>query len=140
MIETAIIFSKEDGELILSSIYGNVDPYSDDFENSLEKIKEIAIKLEKGVFNLDLDEGLVALILTSKRLAIALIFAQALDKKMINDWEKVAKEIINGFEKHFDPKGMNKQKYSGFKETLDEIIDWQLKEESPIDKMKDALW
>ncbi|NHJ32062.1 MAG: hypothetical protein FK732_04295, partial [Asgard group archaeon] len=62
MVENAIVFSKEANETILTSTYGEVNPDSDDFSSSLAKIKEIAIKLEKGVFNLDLTAGLTAII------------------------------------------------------------------------------
>ncbi|NHJ40416.1 MAG: hypothetical protein FK731_10325 [Asgard group archaeon] len=140
MIENAIIFSKETGNIILSSTFGDAITDKIDFSISMEKIKDIAIKLEKGMFILDIDEELLALILTSKRLAVALIFNQKLDKKMISEWEKVAREIINGFEKIYDPHNPDLHKYKTFKETMDGIIEWQLKEESPIDKMKEALW
>ena len=35
MVENAIIFSKSSGEILLSSIYGEIDPVSDDFNTSL---------------------------------------------------------------------------------------------------------
>ncbi|NHK32534.1 MAG: hypothetical protein FK730_14365 [Asgard group archaeon] len=140
MIETAIIFSKEIKDLVLTSTYGDIDPIDESFADYLEKIKEIAFKLEKGLFSLDLDKNLFAVIHAFRRLSIVFVFNQVLDKNMINAWEKVSKEINNDFDKIFDPRNLDNEKYKDYKETLDKIIDWQLKEESPIDKMKDALW
>jgi hypothetical protein len=139
MIENAIIFSKEANEAIITSTFGEVNPDSEDFSNSLTKIREIAIKLEKGVFNLDLTSGLTAIIFANQDISVALVFSESLDKQAIKEWEDVAKEIANGINKIYDPMNVDKD-YSEYKKTLDEIVDWYLKEESPIDKMKDALW
>ena len=93
MIETTIIFSKETKELVLTSTYGDIDPTDESFVDYLEKIKEIAFKLEKGLFSLDLEKDLFAVINAFRRLSVVFVFNQVLDKNMINDWEKVAKEI-----------------------------------------------
>ena len=138
MIENAIIFSKETKEVLLSSIFGQINPEEDDFNASLEQIREIACKLEKGVFNLNLENNLTALIVGFKRISIALTFSEEISKKDFYSWENVAKEIGNGFDKILDTKDENK--YAEFKETLNEIVEWHKKEHSPIDKMKDALW
>jgi hypothetical protein len=140
MIETVIIFSKEIEDLVFTSSYGDIDPTDESFVDYLEKIKEIAFKLEKGIFSLVLDKDLFTVIHAFRRLSIVFVFNQVIDKNMINDWEKVAKEINNDFDKIYDPRNPDYQKYQDYKEALDKIIDWQLKEESPIDKMKEALW
>jgi hypothetical protein len=140
MIEAAIIFSKEIKDVVLTSSYGKLDPTSAEFASSLEKINEIALNQDKGLFDLDLGSNLIALVYTSNRLAVTLIFKQKLDKKMITEWENVAKEITTGFNRVYDPWKVEDESYKDYKETMDKIIDWQLKESSPIDKMKDALW
>jgi len=140
MIENAIIFSKKTGEVLLSSVYGKIDPTSDDFKSSLDKITEIAVKLEKGVFNLDLDTGQLTLIHATKSISIALVFIDVVESEELGAWEDVANEIASGFEKIYSPGNTDHQIYYEFKKTLDEIINWRLKEQSPIDKMKDALW
>ncbi|NHJ83914.1 MAG: hypothetical protein FK734_00545 [Asgard group archaeon] len=138
MLENAIIFSKDLARVVLTSTYGSVDPHTDDFANSLEKIQEIAVKLEKGLFTLDLDFKLTAMIFAFKNLSIALVFNEKFDKNLQDSWERVAKEIVSGFEKYYEAK--DESKFGEFKPKLDEIIKWQEKELSPIDKMKDALW
>ncbi|HUT80967.1 MAG TPA: hypothetical protein VMZ29_07170 [Candidatus Bathyarchaeia archaeon] len=138
MLENAIIFSKDLAKVVLTSTYGSHDPHADSFANSLEKIQEIAVKLEKGLFTLDLDLNLTAMIVAIKNLSVALVFNEKFDKTLHESWEKVAKEIVNGFEKYYDSK--DESKYTEFKPKLDDIIKWHEKELSPIDKMKDALW
>lgn len=139
MIENAIIFSKEANKAIVTSAFGEVDPETEDFSDSLAKIREIAIKLEKGVFNLDLSAGLSAIIFAIQNISVALVFNESLDKRAIKEWEDVAKQIASGIDKIYDPKKADNE-YSEYKKILDEIVEWHLKEESPIDKMKDALW
>lgn len=139
MIENAIIFTKEANQVLLTSTFGEVDPGMDDFSNSLAKIQEIAIKLEKGVFNLDLTAGLTAIIFAIQNISVALVFSESIDKRGIKEWEDVAKQIATGIDKIYDPKSSDND-YSECKKVLDEIVEWHLKEESPIDKMKDALW
>ncbi|HUU76931.1 MAG: hypothetical protein EAX90_12445 [Candidatus Heimdallarchaeota archaeon] len=138
MIENAIIFSKESREVLVTSIFGKVDPNNDDFNQSLTQIREIGSKLEKGVFNLDLENNLTSLILGFKNISVALIFDSSIEKKELHSWENVAKEIGNRFEKIFETN--DRSKFLEYKETLNEIVEWHLKEHSPIDKMKDALW
>ena len=138
MIENAIIFSKETKEVLISSIFEQIDPEGDDFSASLEQMREIACKLEKGVFNLNLDNDLTALIVGFKRISVALTFSEEISKKDLYSWENVAKEIGSGFDKIMDTK--DDKKYTEFKETLNDIVEWHKKEHSPIDKMKDALW
>lgn len=138
MIENAIIFSKESREVLVTSIFGKVDPNNDDFNQSLTQIREIGSKLEKGVFNLDLENNLTSLILGFKNISVALIFDSSIEKKELHSWENVAKEIGNRFEKVFETN--DKNKFLEYKETLKEIVEWHIKEHSPIDKMKDALW
>ena len=84
MIENAIIFTKEANQVLLTSTFGEVDPGTDDFSNSLAKIQVIAIKLEKGVFNLDLTAGLTAIILAIQNISVALVFSESLDKRGSN--------------------------------------------------------
>jgi len=139
MIESAIIFLKEANKVLVTSTFGKVDPEKDDFSDSLLKIQDMAIKLEKGVFNLDLTAGFAAIIFAFQDISVALVFNESLDKRAIKEWEDVAKQIATGISKIYDPKKAEKE-YSEYKKTLDEIVEWHLKEESPIDKMKDALW
>jgi len=139
MIENAIIFTKEANQVLITSTFGEVDPGMDDFSNSLAKIQEIAIKLEKGVFNLDLAAGLTAIIFAIQNISVALVFSESIDKRAIIEWEDVAKQIATGIDKIYDPKSSDND-CSECKKVLDEIVEWHLKEESPIDKMKDALW
>ncbi|MCG3252216.1 MAG: hypothetical protein KAX09_00090 [Candidatus Heimdallarchaeota archaeon] len=139
MIENAIIFTKEANQVLITSTFGEVDPGMDDFSNSLAKIQEIAIKLEKGVFNLDLAAGLTAIIFAIQNISVALVFSESIDKRAIKEWEDVAKQIATGIDKIYDPMSSDND-CSECKKVLDEIVEWHLKEESPIDKMKDALW
>ncbi|MHA1586218.1 MAG: hypothetical protein ACTSUW_02675 [Candidatus Heimdallarchaeota archaeon] len=139
MIENAIIFTKEANQVLITSTFGEVDPGMDDFSNSLAKIQEIAIKLEKGVFNLDLAAELTAIIFAIQNISVALVFSESIDKRAIKEWEDVAKQIATGIDKIYDPKSSDND-CSECKKVLDEIVEWHLKEESPIDKMKDALW
>jgi len=139
MIENAIIFTKEANQVLITSTFGRVDPGMNDFSNSLAKIQEIAIKLEKGVFNLDLAAELTAIIFAIQNISVALVFSESIDKRAIKEWEDVAKQIATGIDKIYDPKSSDND-CSECKKVLDEIVEWHLKEESPIDKMKDALW
>ncbi|MCE7744029.1 MAG: hypothetical protein GPJ52_02720 [Candidatus Heimdallarchaeota archaeon] len=139
MIENAIIFTKEANQVLITSTFGEVDPGMDDFSNSLAKIQEIAIKLEKGVFNLDLAAELTAIIFAIQNISVALVFSESIDKRAIKEWEDVAKQIATGIDKIYDPKSSDND-CSECKKVLNEIVEWHLKEESPIDKMKDALW
>ncbi len=139
MIENAIIFSKEANKAIVTSTFGEVDPEKVDFSDSLAKIQEIAIKLEKGVFNLDLSAGLTAIIFAIQNISVALVFNESFEKRAIKEWEDVAKQIASGIDKIYDPMSKDIES-SELKKILDEIVEWHLKEESPIDKMKDALW
>jgi len=139
MIENAIIFTKEANQVLITSTFGEVDPGMDDFSNSLAKIQEIAIKLEKGVFNLDLAAELTAIIFAIQNISVALVFSESIDKRAIKEWEDVAKQIATGIDKIYDPKSSDND-CSECKKVLDEIVEWHLKEESPIDKMMDALW
>ncbi len=139
MIENAIIFTKEANQVLITSTFGEVDPGMDDFSNSLAKIQEIAIKLEKGVFNLDLAAELTAIIFAIQNISVALVFSESIDKRAIKEWEDVAKQIATGIDKIYDPMSSDND-CSECKKVLDEIVEWHLKEESPIDKMKDALW
>ncbi|MBN1329791.1 MAG: hypothetical protein JXA54_09985 [Candidatus Heimdallarchaeota archaeon] len=138
MLENAIIFSKDLAKVVLTSTFGSYDPSADNFANSLEKIQEIAVKLEKGLFTLDLDLNLTAMIFAIKGISIALVFNEKFDKKLKESWENVAKEVVSSFERYYESK--DESKYIEFKPKLDEIIKWHQKELSPIDKMKDALW
>ncbi len=141
MVENIIIFSKELKEMLLAYTLGDLNPEDESFSVSLAKIKEIAINLEKGIFNQRLDGGFTSIIFAIKRLSVALVFKHELKEKEINEWENVAKEIISGFEKIYEPeKAIVDEMYNDFKNKIKEIINWHLKEESPIDKMKDALW
>jgi len=141
MIENIIIFSKELKKKLLTQTFGVLNPEDESFSDSLVKINEIAINLEKGIFNQRLDSGFASIIFAIKRLSIALVFKRELEEREINEWEKVAKEIISGFEKIYEPeKAVDDDIYNDFKNKIKEIINWHLKEESPIDKMKDALW
>ena len=139
MIENAIVFSKEANTIIVTSTYGEVDPKADSFNDSLMKIQEIAIKLEKGVFNLDLSAGFSAIIFAIENISVVLVFNETLDKRVMKEWEDVAKQIATGIDRIYDSSNL-KRSDSEYKKILDDIIEWQLKEESPIDKMKDALW
>ena len=140
MIENVIIFSKEKNEMLLTYNFGDINPVSEAFSDSLTKIRDIAIKLEKGIFNLDLDGGFSSLILAIKRLSVALVFPQNLDEKEVSEWGNVANEIASGFEKIYEPEKTNVDVLNEYKNNIKEIVEWHLKEESPIDKMKDALW
>ncbi|MHA1818150.1 MAG: hypothetical protein ACTSUA_03320 [Candidatus Heimdallarchaeota archaeon] len=138
MLEHAIIFSKESQSIILTSLYGEVDPKADAFKDSLEKIREIAVKLEKGVFKLDLANNGKTMIVAIKNLSIALTFNKIAKEELMNFWESVALEILKSFDKIYVTK--DPAKILAFKDTMDEIIQWNLKEQSPIDKMKEAFW
>lgn len=140
MIENVIIFSKEKNEMLLTFNFGDTNPESEAFSDSLTKIRDIAIKLEKGIFNLDLDGGFSSLILAIKRLSVALVFPQNLDEKEISEWGNVANEIVSGFEKIYEREKTNVEVLNEYKNNIKEIVEWHLKEGSPIDKMKDALW
>jgi hypothetical protein len=140
MIENVIIFSKEKNEKLLSYTFGETDPESEAFSDSLIKIRDIAIKLEKGIFNLDLDAGFASLIFAIKKLSIAIVFRQVLTEKEISEWEGIANEIISGFEKIYEYEITDFEIYIEYKNKIKEIVEWHLKEGSPIDKMKDALW
>jgi len=139
LIENAVIFSKANQEVLLASTFGDIQHDSEDFKNSLEEIRKTATKLEKGIFILDIEHGFTALILAISELSIALVFNKSLDKKEKNEWENVAKEIIDEFAKHYDSRKQDAQ-YSQYEKSMKEIVDWYLKEKSPLDKMKDALW
>ncbi|MCK5159884.1 MAG: hypothetical protein KAR08_12035, partial [Candidatus Heimdallarchaeota archaeon] len=93
----------------------------------------------KGVFNLDLSAGLTAIIFAIQSISVALVFNESLEKRAIKEWEDVAKQIASGIDKIYDPMSADIES-SELKKILDEIVEWHLKEESPIDKMKDALW
>ena len=140
MIENAIIFSKESGEPLIATQIGDVDPNSDAFSESLNQIKDIATKLEKGVFKLGLNDQLIAQISAQKGISVTFVFKTTMDDKILSQWEGVAKEIATNFEKIYDPNNFDIVKISEFKKSMLEIIEWHKKELSPIDKMKDALW
>ncbi|MHA1187022.1 MAG: hypothetical protein ACTSSK_09145 [Candidatus Heimdallarchaeota archaeon] len=137
MIENVVIFSKETQAVLMGSTFGDIKYDAEDFKGTLEEIKKTAINLEKGTFISDYDNGLTALIHAISHLSVALVFNRSLDQKEKNEWKDIAKEIIEGFEKVYDS---NSQNYFEFDKTLIEIVDWYLKEKSPIDKMKEALW
>ena len=137
MIENVVIFSKETQAVLLGSNFGNIKYDAEDFKVTLEEIKKTAINLEKGTFISDYDNGLSALIQAIPNLSVALVFNRSLNQKEKNEWQDVAKEIVEGFGKVYDS---NSQNYLEFDKTLIEIVEWYLKEKSPIDKMKDALW
>ncbi|NHJ85200.1 MAG: hypothetical protein FK734_07045 [Asgard group archaeon] len=139
MIENAIIFSKVTNQVVLTSTYNKINPNDDSFKSSLERISDIAYKLEKGVFKLDLEGNLLALILAVKQITVALIFSSP-SKINVKEWENAAKEVATGFDKVYEPNSSAPYKHLEFKKTMDEIIQWHQKELSPIDKMKDALW
>jgi len=138
MLEHAIIFSKESQSTVLTSVYGTVDPKTESFKDSLERIREIAVKLEKGVFKLEVANNLKTMIVAIKNLSIALTFNEKATEEAMAVWENVGLEIIKNFEKSYLTK--DPAKILAFKDTMDEIITWNLKEQSPIDKLKDALW
>lgn len=137
MIENAIIFSKETRAVLLAKTFGSTGYDSKEFHGSLEEIKHTAIKLEKGTFILDFDSGLTSLIYAVPKLSISLVFNKVLDQKEKGEWEGVAKEIIEGFSKIYDSESQN---YFEYDKTMTEIVEWYLKEKSPLDKMKEALW
>ena len=140
MIENVIIFSKEKAAILLATNYDKIIIDSQHFEKSLDAIKQIAYKLEKGVFKLELEKELSVLIFAIKRISTALIFKCSFDKLKLNEWEQVAKDIATGFDKIYNPTNIKDKKYLEYKEKVDDIINWQLKELSPIEKLKDALW
>ena len=72
-------------------------------------------------------------------ITIGKVLVEQDEKRAIKEWEDVAKQIATGIDKIYDPTSVNNEE-SDYKKILDEIIEWHLKEESPIDKMKDALW
>ncbi len=137
MIENVVIFSKETQAVLLGSNFGNIKYDAEDFKVTLEEIKKTAINLEKGTFISDYDNGLSALIQAIPNLSVALVFNRSLNQKEKNEWQDVAKEIVEGFGKVYDSDSQN---YFEFDKTLIEIVEWYLKEKSPLDKMKDALW
>ena len=139
MIENAMIFSKENGELLVSTTINYINPSAESFTESLNKIRDIATKLEKGIFNLELEDNLHAQIFAVKKTSIAFVF-EGDDKKTISQWESVAKEIAYNFDKDFEAFVDNYEKRMEFKESMQKIIEWHKKELSPVDKMKDALW
>ena len=53
LIENAVIFSKETEAILLTHTFGSVSHESEMFNESLEEIKKIAFKLEKGTFIFD---------------------------------------------------------------------------------------
>lgn len=140
MIENAIIFSKESGEALIATQIGDIDPNSDAFSESLGQIREIATKLEKGVFKLSLNDRLIAQISAQKGISVTFVFKTTMDDKILSQWESVAMEIASKFEKIYDSTNFDIVKISEFKKSMLEIIEWHKKELSPIDKMKDALW
>ena len=140
MIENAIIFSKDSGEALIATQIGDIDPNSDAFSESLGQIRDIAKKLEKGVFKLGLNEQLIAQILAEKGISVTFVFKTSMDDKILSQWESVAKEIAVKFKKVYDPNDFDIVKISEFKKSMLEMIEWHKKELSPIDKMKDALW
>lgn len=140
MIENAIIFSKESREALIATQIGDIDPNSDAFSESLGQIRDIATRLEKGVFKLGLNDQLIAQILAEKGISVTFVFKTSIDNKILSQWEGVAKEIAIKFEKVYDPSNFDIVKISEFKKSMLEMIEWHQKELSPIDKMKDALW
>ena len=138
MIENVMIFSKETGEIVVTTTLGSTNLEFSEFSTSLNKIQEIATRLEKGVFVLDLENNLFALILAVKVTSVVLVFSEKVNKKDLSSWENVAKQIASGFEKIFESN--DKSKFTDYEKNIKEIIDWQLRELSPVDKMKDALW
>jgi hypothetical protein len=137
LIENVIIFSKETQAVLLGSTFGKIGYDSEDFKVILDEIKKTAINLEKGTFISDYDNGLTALIQAIPNFSVALVFNRSLNQKEKNEWEDIAKEIVEGFQKIYDSDSQN---YFEFDKTLIEIVEWYLKEKSPLDKMKDALW
>ena len=137
LIENAIIFSKETKEILLTHTFKNIKHDSEEFSDSLEEIKKIALKLEKGTFILDFDSGLSTLVYAIPKLSLSLTFNEQLYDKEKNEWISIAKEILEGFEKIYKSESQN---YFDYDKKLIEIIEWYLKEKSPVDKMKDALW
>ena len=137
MIENVVIFSKETQAVLLGSTFGKIRYDAEDFQEILEEIKKTAINLEKGTFISDYDNGLTALIQAIPKLSVSLVFNRSLSQKEKNEWKDVANEIAEGFSKIYSSDSQN---YFEFDKTLIEIVEWYLKEKSPIDKMKDALW
>jgi len=137
LIENVVIFSKETQEVLLGSTFGDIRYDDEDFKETLEEIKKTATNLEKGTFISDYDNGLSALIQAIPKLSVVLVFKKTLNQKEKNEWKSVAKEIIEGFGKLYDSESQN---YFEYDKTLIEIVEWYLKEKSPIDKMKEALW
>ncbi len=78
------------------------------------------------------------MIVAIKNLSIAITFNDAVKEEVMNFWESVALEILKSFDKIYVTK--EPAKILAFKDTMDEIILWNLKEQSPIDKMKEAFW
>ena len=137
MIENVVIFSKETQAVLLGSTFGKISYDAEDFQEILEEIKKTAINLEKGTFISDYDNGLTALIQAIPKISVALVFSRSLSQKEKNEWKDVANEIAEGFAKIYNSDSQN---YFEFDKTLIEIVEWYLKEKSPLDKMKDALW
>ena len=140
MIETAIIFAKDSEEPLIATQIGDIDPNADSFAEYLNQIHSVAMKLEKGVFKLELNSQLVSQTVAQKGISVTFVYKSTIDDKALSQWESVAKEIATGFEKIYDPENFDIVKISEFKKSMLEIIAWHKKELSPIDKMKDALW
>ena len=140
MIETAIIFAKDGGEPLIATQIGDIDPNADSFAEYLNQIRSVAMKLEKGVFKIELNSQLVSQTIAHKGISVTFVYKSSIEDKALSQWESVAKEIASGFEKIYNPENFDIVKISEFKKSMLEIIEWHKKEMAPIDKMKDALW
>ncbi|MBD3191528.1 MAG: hypothetical protein GF308_12840 [Candidatus Heimdallarchaeota archaeon] len=145
MIQLAIILSSE-GEVLLSTSFGELQVENESFSPSFKMIQDAAQKLDEGtaLFSNDGYKILVA----KEEFPVALVFVE--EMKVTQEWKEAAKKISNKFAKILEEGSSTKarawivkeraiqQKIKDFKETILEIL--KDAEHSPIKKMKESLW
>ena len=136
IIQITLVLSKE-GEILVHSSYSDLQFGDMKFSSALEAIKDSAMKLDEGTAAFAADDFQI-LVYRLKQVAAALIFDKDEDAESIQSWKSVAKEIASSFPKQLG--NQEKQKMLEFKTTMDDIVQWHIKEQAPIDKLKEAFW
>ncbi|MBD3191529.1 MAG: hypothetical protein GF308_12845 [Candidatus Heimdallarchaeota archaeon] len=138
MIQIAVILSKE-GEMLLASTFADSSLDDQAFQEALPLIKDAGEKLDEGTLIPTTDELLI-LVSKTKDIPVAFLFTKQLSKSALQSWKAVAKEIGTKFAHVYEESINDQERLAKFKKTMDEIIQWHLKENPPISKMREAFW
>lgn len=138
MIQIAVILSKE-GEMLLASTFTDYSLDGQAFQDALPVIKDAGKKLDEGTIVSTTDKFLI-LISKTKGVPVALLFVKQLSEEALQSWKAVAKEIGTKFASIYEASINDQERLTKFQKSMDEIIQWHLKENPPISKMREAFW